>query len=68
MSHELVYVTLIYVLCNIILYMSKYTTIRLKKETHDLLLTQGTVADSFDSVIRKLVLKNKEKEKETYKI
>lgn len=40
--------------------MSKYTTIRVSKETHELLLGQGTVADSLDSVIKKLILKEKE--------
>jgi hypothetical protein len=39
---------------------TKYTTIRVSKETHTLLLDQGTVADSLDSVIRKLILKQKE--------
>jgi len=36
--------------------MSNYTTIRIKKETHQLLLTQGTVKDSLDSVIRNLII------------
>ena len=44
------------------LYMNQYTTIRVSKETHNLLLTQGTVADSLDSVIKKLILKQKEVE------
>jgi predicted DNA-binding transcriptional regulator len=42
------------------LYMTKYTTIRVSKETHELLLNQGTVRDSLDSVIQKLILKEKE--------
>jgi hypothetical protein len=42
--------------------MNQYTTIRVSKETHNLLLTQGTVADSLDSVIKKLILKQKEVE------
>ena len=41
------------------LYMTEYTTIRVSKETHSLLLNEGTVADSIDSVIRKLMLKQK---------
>lgn len=43
--------------------MSNYTTIRIKKETHQLLLTQGTVKDSLDSVIRNLII---EKQKENF--
>lgn len=39
--------------------MTKYTTIRVSKETHNLLLNEETVADSIDSVIRKLILKPK---------
>lgn len=39
---------------------SKYTTVRVSKETHELLLGQGTVRDSLDSVIRNLILKEKE--------
>lgn len=39
--------------------MIKYTTIRVSKETHNLLLNEGTVADSIDSVIRKLIFKQK---------
>ena len=38
------------------LYMNRYTTIRVSKETHSLLLNEGTVADSIDSVIKKLIV------------
>ena len=43
---------------------SKYTSIRVTRETHNLLLTQGTVADSLDSVIKKLVLNQPTKKQE----
>ena len=33
----------------------KYTTIRITKETHNLLANRGTMNDDFDSVIRKLL-------------
>jgi predicted CopG family antitoxin len=41
--------------------MSKlYKTIRISSETHDLLARQGDLKDSFDTVIRKLIIRQKE--------
>jgi hypothetical protein len=41
-----------------------YKTIRITAETHDLLARQGDLKDSFDTVIKKLLLKEKETSKE----
>jgi predicted CopG family antitoxin len=39
-----------------------YKTIRISIETHDLLARQGDLKDSFDTVIKKLLLNEKEEE------
>jgi predicted CopG family antitoxin len=36
-------------------------TIRVSEETYDVLAKQGTVADSFEDVIKRLLLNQKEK-------
>jgi predicted CopG family antitoxin len=38
-----------------------YKTIRISAETHDLLARQGDLKDSFDTVIKKLIIRQKEK-------
>jgi predicted CopG family antitoxin len=38
-----------------------YKTIRISTETHDLLAKQGDLKDSFDTVIKKLIIRQKEK-------
>ena len=42
---------------------SQYKTIRIGIETYTDLANQGTLNDSFDSVIRKLILKSKQEPK-----
>lgn len=39
---------------------TKYKMLRVSKETHELLATQGNLSDSFDSVINKLIKKNQQ--------
>jgi predicted CopG family antitoxin len=41
---------------------TKNTTIRIRQETYETLAKKGTVADSFDSVIQRLLKKDKTQE------
>lgn len=43
---------------------SPYKTIRITNQTYEDLANSGTLNDSFDSVIRKLILKSKQESKQ----